>query len=91
MTLPQLWQLERRTKNLSWKEQVRDGAFKNIQLTKELALSGSAKDDLENNLNYNSSEIDDKHKNYIKINLAPPRWWAQSKEFGLDEFMCIEK
>ena len=57
------------------KEQDRDGAFKNIQqLTKELALSGSAKDDLENNLNYVSSEIDDKHKNYIKINLAPPRW-----------------
>ena len=72
MALPQLWQLERRTCPV--KEQVRDGAFKNIQLTKELALSGSAKDDLENNLNYVSSEIDDKHKNYIKIIIAPPRW-----------------
>ena len=68
MTLPQLWQLERRT--CPEKEQVRDGAFKNIQLTKELALSGSAKDDLENNLNYVSSEIDDKHKKYIKIKLS---------------------
>ena len=68
MALPQLWQPERRT--CPAKEQVRDGAFKNIQLTKELALSGSAKDDLENNLNYESSEIDDKHKNYIKIKLS---------------------
>ena len=69
-----IWHLNEERRTCPAKEQVRDGAFKNIQLTKELALSGSAKDDLENNLNYVSSEIDDKHKKYIKIILAPPRW-----------------
>ena len=68
MALPQLWHLNDERRTCPAKEQVRDAAFKNIQLTKELALSGSAKDDLEYNLNYDSSDIDDLHKKYIKIN-----------------------
>ena len=54
MALLQLWHM---ITKLPCKRTVTDGAF---DITKELALTGSDKNDLENDNNYNSSEIKDK-------------------------------